>query len=239
MRRAWTEIKKVKAYFIANTLLGAFFLLVLTSFDVEILAGKITELFGMRLELFMATAFVVIQILLVARMLLIQYRKERRSLADLLRRDECVTLELKSSLRWDYELERVNKDLEYAVIKTIAGFANTKGGTLLIGVSDDKRALGLERDCSTLKRKDRDGFTQYLARLIGNELGNTILGEIAICILPYGQAQICRVDVDSSEDPVFVTKGQREEFYIRIANMTVSLPAKQAFTYIEKRRKGH
>ena len=65
------------------------------------------------------------------------------------------------------------------------------------------------------------------------------MGEIAICILTYGQGQICRVDVAASEDPVFVTKGQREEFYIRIANMTVSLPAKQAFTYIEKRRKGH
>jgi len=238
MRRAWAEIRKVKAYFIANLLLGLFFILLLTSFDVGILAGHISELFGMRVELFMATVFLAVQALLVARMLFVQYRKERKSLTDLLRQDENEAFELKSSLRWDYELERVNKDLEYAVIKTIAGLLNTRGGTLLIGVSDDKRVLGLERDWCTLKRRDGDGFTQHLARLIGNELGNTSLADVSIGILPYGQVQVCRVDVWPSEDPVFVTKGQREEFYIRIANMTVSLPAKQAFMFIEKRRRG-
>lgn len=237
IREALAEVHEVKAFFIANISLGLFFILILVSLDVEVLDGHISRLFSMSLEVFVAVTFVALQILLIAGMLVVQYRKRRRGIAELLRGEENEQLELKSSLRWDYELRKVNKELEHAVLKTIAGFLNTSGGTLLIGVSDDKQVLGLEHDWATLKRKDGDGFVQHLARLMSNELGNTLLPNVSIAVVAYAGEQICRVDVWPSKDPVFLAKGQREEFYIRIVNMTVSLPTKQAFMYIEKRKK--
>ena len=53
---------------------------------------------------------------------------------------ESKTLEFKSSLRWDRREECVNKALEGVVVKTLAGFLNAAGGTLLIGVRRRRRA---------------------------------------------------------------------------------------------------
>jgi predicted HTH transcriptional regulator len=56
-------------------------------------------------------------------------------------------LEFKSSLRWGVPEGGVNKTLEKVIVKTIAGFLNSKdGGTLLIGVADNGTILGLEGD---------------------------------------------------------------------------------------------
>jgi type I restriction enzyme R subunit len=35
---------------------------------------------------------------------------------------------------------------EDAVVKTVAGFLNTDGGTLLIGVAPDRQVVGLDHD---------------------------------------------------------------------------------------------
>ena len=53
-----------------------------------------------------------------------------------------------TTLRWDLKEAGVNKKLEEVIIKTIAAFANSQGGTLLIGVADDGDVIGLEPDIS-------------------------------------------------------------------------------------------
>jgi len=37
---------------------------------------------------------------------------------------------------------RLNEALKFSVIKTVAAFLNFNGGTLLIGVDDDRKASG-------------------------------------------------------------------------------------------------
>lgn len=59
-------------------------------------------------------------------------------------------LEFKETLRWDAAAATPNKKLEDVVVKTLAGFANRVGGTLLIGVADDGTIRGLERDYNCL-----------------------------------------------------------------------------------------
>ena len=49
----------------------------------------------------------------------------------------------KSSLRW--KLQDISKDdrhVTHAALKTVAAFFNTEGGDILIGVDDDRKALG-------------------------------------------------------------------------------------------------
>src|SRR3974377_520712 len=55
---------------------------------------------------------------------------------------ESATLEFKSTFRWDLREGRVNRSLETVVLKTLAGYMNAQGGTLLIGVADDGRMFG-------------------------------------------------------------------------------------------------
>jgi len=64
------------------------------------------------------------------------------SLITRIKHGETATLEFKSSLRYNIRANRMDKDIENSVLKTIVAFCNTKGGELLIGVSDDKSISG-------------------------------------------------------------------------------------------------
>ena len=46
---------------------------------------------------------------------------------------------------------RSDEVIERTIVKTIAGFMNAHGGTLLIGVDDDGKAIGLEKDYKLVK----------------------------------------------------------------------------------------
>ena len=58
-------------------------------------------------------------------------KEKRMSLEELLKKGESETVEFKSSLRWDYRQNKTNKELEFAVLKTITAFMNTRKGTLM------------------------------------------------------------------------------------------------------------
>ena len=79
-------------------------------------------------------------------------------LHELINRGESNTLEFKSTLRYDLEQQKVNKDLAKVIPKTLAGFLNAEGGMLLIGVADNGQILGLENDISSLRKKNLDYF---------------------------------------------------------------------------------
>ncbi|MCK5915753.1 MAG: ATP-binding protein, partial [Deltaproteobacteria bacterium] len=57
-----------------------------------------------------------------------------RDITAIIARGESSHLEFKSSFRWDLKQNAVNKGLEHAVLKTLAAFMNTEGGSLLIGI---------------------------------------------------------------------------------------------------------
>src|SRR5262249_42342741 len=90
---------------------------------------------------------------------------------ELIRRGETSRVEFKASLRFDFKEQKVNKELTKVVVKTIAGFMNSEGGTLLIGVADNGDVVGLERDIETLSKKLTDGFELALRTAIANLLG--------------------------------------------------------------------
>jgi hypothetical protein len=48
---------------------------------------------------------------------------------------------------------------------------NGEGGTLLIGVADDRAVVGIEKDVKTLSKKSTDGFELAMRTAIGNFLG--------------------------------------------------------------------
>ena len=69
------------------------------------------------------------------------------SIKEILKKDESKFLEFKSSIKYDYELERQNKQLVEPILKTICAFLNTEGGILIIGYNDnDDKILGLSED---------------------------------------------------------------------------------------------
>ncbi|MGH8018188.1 MAG: AlbA family DNA-binding domain-containing protein [Opitutaceae bacterium] len=56
-------------------------------------------------------------------------------------------------------------------MKTVAAFANSQGGTLLIGVDDAGNILGLEHDYLSLQDGNRDKFELHLRNLLTDRAG--------------------------------------------------------------------
>ena len=65
-------------------------------------------------------------------------RPALRTVEELIDNDEDYAVEFKSTARWDLREDQPSKAMEDAIVKTVAGFLNTDGGTLLIGVGPDR-----------------------------------------------------------------------------------------------------
>jgi hypothetical protein len=128
--------------------------------------------------------------------LILQLKRElEKSLSALIDRGEDDSLEFKSSFRYDHRQRKVNRALEGVIVKTIAGFMNAQGGSLLIGVADDGSIVGLENDYQTLSRKDRDGYTQSLMSMVAAKLGTPACRLLRILFHEQDGKDVCRVIV--------------------------------------------
>jgi len=78
--------------------------------------------------------------------------EENKNIQKIISEGEGDQVEFKSSLRWDYKANRVNKNLEYVITKEISGFLNSEGGVLFIGGDDNGNILGLKNDYKTFKK---------------------------------------------------------------------------------------
>ncbi len=149
---------------------------------------------------------------------------------------ESETVEFKSSARWDFKEGRPNKTIEGAIVKTLAGFLNGRGGTLLIGVGDDGTVLGLAQDLGTLsKRPDRDGYQQFLVNLVSRDLGAETCACLSISFHPVRGKEVCRVGVEVSPKPVYVEDGTATRLFVRTGNLTQELSTRAAAEYIARR----
>lgn len=159
--------------------------------------------------------------------LLFELSKEDKSLDRYLESDETDEIEFKSSLMWDVKENKVNKDLTKVVFKTIAGFLNTNGGTLLIGVEDNKNIYGIENDINSLSRKDRDGFEQYFSQMLTNYLGTQFSKYLKLKYEEKNQKEVCIVQIEPSSKPVFLKEKKKKKFYMRSLNTTRPLEKKE------------
>ena len=76
------------------------------------------------------------------------------------------------------------------IAKTISGFMNSEGGTLLIGVADDGTVTGLDGDYATLTKSDRDGYELFLTQLIADKITGP---SPSLCRVSYDEAPMCAV----------------------------------------------
>jgi hypothetical protein len=142
-------------------------------------------------------------------------------------------IEFKSSLRWDYEQGNINKMMEYVVAKTIAAFMNSEGGRLFIGVADAGDILGIEKDCQTLKNKNKDGFLLQLTQVINQYLGKEFNQYVSVKVVNIGDKEVCVVTVMGGAMPVYVKNAGKEEFYIRASASSQPMSIREANEYIK------
>jgi hypothetical protein len=151
---------------------------------------------------------------------------------DFIARGEGPQLEFKSSVRWDYNLSRVNTELEKVVAKTMAAFMNQAGGTLVVGVSDQGDILGLEPDMASLKKQTTDWLSLHLTEILNKYLGEIAAASVVISFAPVDGKIVAVISATPSTQPVFVEDVGSPEFYVRSNAASRLLDVKEATSYI-------
>jgi len=158
-------------------------------------------------------------------------REVARELPALIRSGEDEHVEFKSTARWDLRTRKVNRVLSDVVARTLAGFANSAGGSLLLGVDDDGGIVGLDLDYETLKKKDRDGFAQFLMTLVAERLGAHSCRFVHVIFAEVDGRDVCRVIVEPSNAPVYFHDGKQAHFLVRTGNATRELDSREVIQY--------
>ena len=157
------------------------------------------------------------------------------TVADLLVAGESQTVEFKSTTRWNLHTRAPDKKLEHVIVKSVCGFLNAEGGTLLIGVTDDGDVLGLSDDLRTLgKKQNLDGFELFLRQNLDNNLSIPTAGIVKIRFERKDSLDMCAVAVAASARPVFakaVSGGEPTEFWVRVGNATKQLYGDEMMEY--------
>ena len=160
-------------------------------------------------------------------------------LATLITQGEHDTLEFKETLRWDVRQNIVNKKLADSSLKAIAAFANHRGGTLLIGVRDDKTVVGLGPDLASFGGS-RDQFELHLTSLIKDRFSESFrAGCISTSYPTLDDKVVCRVDVRRSRLPVYLTVADSngaptERLIVRAGASSPEIPLSQVAAYVRE-----
>ena len=155
---------------------------------------------------------------------------------------ESKNCEFKESLSLDVRQSQSNKSyqpkkesyIELAVLKTIAGFLNTDGGELFIGVSDDSKVLGIENELIKLHKSSKDKFQLHLKTLIKENIGLGSSNFINLELKTVNDKEIIHVSCKKSDEPIYI---KDKDFYIRTGPATDKLEGRELANYTTSRFK--
>jgi predicted HTH transcriptional regulator len=111
---------------------------------------------------------------------------------------------------------------------------NAEGGTLLIGLSDEKDVVGIENDYRVIRNQNRDGFENHLLSLVSNCIGNYYLQYVSFVFHNVLGKDLCQVNIQSCPKPAFLNNGDKQEFYVRTGNNSRPFAISEASDYIRE-----
>jgi len=182
------------------------------------------------------------------------------AISTMIRTGECDYVEFKLRALWSMALTKEeitgsesaevrkyrNNASKFIIARSIAGFLNTDGGDLVIGIREDRmlsttEVVGIEDEYSLLQEKDRnpDGYRRMLidsvVRKYLPEIFESSSRFLQISFPVIGGKTLCHVHVRPSGRPVFVDTGSEELFFVRIDASTRALIGKTMTRYILNR----
>lgn len=164
-------------------------------------------------------------------------------LADMILSGEHGYLEFKSTMRWSWKENKLDKKMEEIILKTIAAFNNAEGGKLLVGVTDEGEVLGLEPDYNTLKEPNKDHFELHLRNLVNNAFGKEFAAtQLKVRFPKVNDIEICEVDIKQGNKPLYCEVADKngvaqKKFYIRSGNSSQEMDIEETASFIKNRFK--
>jgi serine/threonine protein kinase len=132
--------------------------------------------------------------------------------------------------------KKTMSELEDECAIALAGFMNSKGGWLLIGVDDEGSIAGIEADYQMLQSRREAQSKQDLWELCFRDvmlhrLGDAARFSLAISFAPFAAGTVAVVRCERAAKETWVNKA---EFYVRDGNRTQKLLPQDAMDYIRK-----
>jgi len=153
-------------------------------------------------------------------------------ITEMIEEGESESVEFKGSLIWDYNKKQSNKLMGMIIARTISSFMNSEGGVLLIGVDNNGKILGLEKDLGQLDGST-DNFELHLTNVINNCLGKIKGTLVRVKFEKIDDKQIAALFVKKSPRPVYLKYEGKTEFFIRSGNSCLPLDVSEATEYIK------
>ncbi len=153
----------------------------------------------------------------------------------LLKSDESATLEFKPSFRntsgcrqpkYKRPGAEGREGLGRKVLETVAAFHNTFGGTLVIGVTDDRQVIGIENEFPPVSAP-RDGWRLAFDDIVSHYLGADAMSCIDLHLEPWDGHTIAIVSCSQRKEPTWID----DELYVRRTASTEKLSARDAVTW--------
>ena len=162
-------------------------------------------------------------------------------LLDMIQSGEHGFLEFKSTMRWNWKENRLDKKMEEIILKTISAFNNGEGGKLIIGVTDEGELLGLESDYNTFKDANKDHFELHLRNIVNNAFGKDFATTHLTVKFPIiNDVEICEIDIKAGINPLYCefsdkNGNNQKKFYVRSGNTSQEFDIQETASYISKR----
>jgi hypothetical protein len=168
---------------------------------------------------------------------------------------EAEAVEFKSSYLFDRDQARARPDVParqlsttivvHAVLKTICAFANTRGGTLLVGVEDNGNCIGIEDDykiCAPDGGVVRDEWQLRLRQDIEASFkdGKAVNDFVSVSFAePRPGVTVARVTALQRKRLVFLKKGNGSPLpYRRQGNRSIEIPYEDIEDFLARRWQG-
>jgi DNA-binding response OmpR family regulator len=162
------------------------------------------------------------------------------NVAELVAQGEGHHLEFKSCLRAEGTTTEEKGRLQDSILKTIVAFINSKGGTLLIGVEDDREGRtisGIEPDLRTFQRNSTDEFELHLMNLVRDRIGSAFIDRVRLVFEEVEGRMVCIVQVKMSKKPAFARRirDNQKIFFIRNGSQSTPLDSQEMYEYCSAR----
>jgi hypothetical protein len=162
----------------------------------------------------------------------------REGIESLIAKGESKVVEFKSTARKNLHTGEKDQRIEWSAVKTLAGFMNAFGGTLVIGVNDDGGIVGIKEDFPFLKKPDCDGWALWLTDATSHILGKAAAADLDVRVAQFDGKHVARVDTGPAAEPVFAkppSGPDKAVFLVRMNNSTQELAGQEALTYQKTR----
>jgi hypothetical protein len=153
------------------------------------------------------------------------------NVSELIAGGETGATEFKSTLRTNLHTNLHDEKIHLSSLKTIAGFLNSQGGTLLIGVADDGEVLGLTADGFP----NEDKMSLHLVNLIKDRIGDVFLPYVHPHFEDQDGERILIVRCEKGPKAAFVKDGNQQRFFVRGGNATTELSGNSVMEYVKQR----